>query len=235
MKKSIDLYCLVNTIANALSEGITIGFRNFEGEQEVVVSDSEKGFEICSTVNHARLICARDYRIAYGGASSKNEYAGQKTVKQPASVTPVKSEPDKVKPATAVKKKNAKWWSRFNFEKNIMKMTLFALQDRYPYEDGYRQDMFAAKLAAMMSWKESTAKRHITQAAKMGIINRAVFGTTYYIMGVNNEDAQTLQEEMADREQEPEMMPLPDSPLAHEGRIQFEQEFDKAVDETVLP
>ena len=145
------------------------------------------------------------------------------------------------------KKKSTRWWSRFNFEKNIMKMTLLALQDRYPAEEGFPQKMFAERLASMMHWEISTARRHITQAAKMGIINRAVIGTVYHITGVNDVDEQAAREEVADREQAPEEMPLPfddlddeDKPaprsaLAEEGRPLFEQQLEKAIDETLLP
>ena len=148
---------------------------------------------------------------------------------------------------TSRKKRDSRRWSRFNFEKNIMKMTWLALQDRYPAEESFNQHEFAAKLASMMHWKVSTAKRHITQAAKMGILNRAVIGTVYYVTGINDEDAQTLKEEVAKRAQAPEQMPLPfddlddedrlatRSALAGEGRPLLEQQLEKAVDETVLP
>ena len=59
------------------------------------------------------------------------------------------------------------------------------------------------------------------------------------------DDAQTLKEEMTERHEEPEQMPLFDCPddettlprtaLEHEGRPLFEQELEKAVDETILP
>ena len=139
------------------------------------------------------------------------------------------------------KKKNSRWSSRFNLEKNIMKMTLLALQDRYPAEESFRQDAFAEKLAAMMRWEVSTAKRHITQAAKMGIINRAVIGTTYHITGVNDIDANTAREEIADRNQPPELLPIPGfenlegNAIAQEGKPTLELQIEKAVDETILP
>lgn len=139
------------------------------------------------------------------------------------------------------KKKNSRWWSRFNLEKNIMKMTLLALQDRYPAEDSFRQDAFAEKLAAMMRWEVSTAKRHITQAAKMGIINRAVIGTTYHITGLNDIDANTAREEIADRNHPPELLPIPGldslegNAIAQEGKPTLELQIEKAVDETILP
>ena len=139
------------------------------------------------------------------------------------------------------KKKNSRWWSRFNLEKNIMKMTLLALQDRYPAEESFRQDAFAEKLAAMMRWEVSTAKRHITQAAKMGIINRAVIGTTYHITGLNDIDANTAREEIADRNQPPELLPIPGfenlegNAIAQEGKPTLELQIEKAVDETILP
>ena len=223
MKKSIDLYRLASTIADALLDGITIGFRHHDGVQEVIVSDSEKGFAVSTTVNLPRLISPKDYRLVNSGSSS---------VKQPAEVKPVISLPDKGMPTVATiaeKKKNSKWWSRFNFEKNIMKMTLLSLQDRCPNEVGYRQDAFADRLAKLMSWQESTARRHIASAAKMGILNRAVIGLTYYITGVNDQDAETLREEMEDIER------MPDNYYLEEGKPSLEMAIDKAVDESLLP
>lgn len=163
-----------------------------------------------------------------------------------ASHTPV-SRPAARPKTTARPKHTSRWWSRYNFEKNIMKMTLLALQERYPAEPSFAQTLFAEKLASMMSWAVSTARRHITQAAKMGILNRSVIGTSYHIAGLNDIDEQSAREEVADREQAPEPMslagerrpedekPAPRSAIAHEGRIQFEQDLEKAVDETVLP
>lgn len=173
-----------------------------------------------------------------------------KQAARPQAVTPVTSLPDKGMPTVATineKKHNSRWWARFNFEKNIMKMTLLALQDRYPAEVSFPQDVFAAKLAGMMGWKVSTARKHITQAAKMGLVNRSVIGTAYHVTGYNDVDAKTLQEELAERQLPPERMPMPGenypvedtsapgSAIAHEGRPLFELELEKAVDETLLP
>ncbi len=229
MKNYNDLVPVVNTLADALNDGLTIGFQTVDGEQLVVVADAARGIELSATVGLPRVYHPKDYRFVYGAKSAH----------APQGAKPVKT--------IGAKKKSAKWWSRFNFEKNIMKMTLFALQDRYPAEESFPQTTFAQRLAHMMSWEISTARRHITQAAKMGIITRAVIGTVYHITGINDVDLKTAQEEIADREQPPARMPLPGedlpeeetpapmSAVAHEGRIQFEQEFEKAVDETVLP
>ena len=218
MKNDLDLYAIATKIADALNEGLAISFRNNQGEQEVVVMNPASGFEISATVNHPRLICPRDYRLAYGTPAVK-----------------------KAAKPIAGKKKSAKWWSRFNFEKNIMKMTLLALQDRYPAQVSFTQAMFAEKLARMMDWQTSTAKRHITQAAKLGILNRAIIGTAYHITGINDEPQETLKQD------KPEEMPLPFadldemqghapcSALAEEGRPLLERELEKAVDETILP
>ncbi len=229
MKNYNDLVPVVNTLADALNDGLTIGFQTVDGMQQVVVTDAAGGIELSATVGLPRVYHPKDYRFVYG-ATAVNAPQGAKPVK-----------------TIGAKKKSAKWWSRFNFEKNIMKMTLLALQDRYPAEGSFPQSTFAQRLAHMMSWEISTARKHITQAAKMGIITRAVIGTVYHITGINDVDLKTAQEEIADREQPPARMPLPGdhfpedetpapmSALAHEGRIQFEQEFEKAVDETVLP
>ena len=213
MKKYNDLTPVVNTIADALNNGLTIGIKTVNQEPLVVVADEAAGLELSATVGHPRVFHPKDCRAK----SSK----------------PVKT--------ITQKKKNSRWWSRFNLEKNIMKMTLLALQDRYPAEESFRQDAFAEKLAAMMRWEVSTAKRHITQAAKMGIINRAVIGTTYHITGVNDIDANTAREEIADRNQAPELLPIPglESPegnaIAQEGKPTLELQIEKAVDETFIP
>lgn len=209
MRTCNDLVRIVNTIADALNEGLTVGFETVDGMQSVVVKDSAGGFELSATVSLPRVFRPKDYREVNGN-SSANETS------QP---------PHEEKTATvADKKKSARWWSRYNFEKNIMKMTFLVMQRTLPADISFDQHEFAALLASMMHWKISTAKRHITQAAKMGIINRAVVGTVYHITGVNDEEDNTQQE-----------MPHPSSAIAEEGRIQFEQEFEQAVDETVLP
>lgn len=228
MKNYNDLVPVVNTIADALNDGLTIGFDNVDGKQRVVVADVAGGFELSATVGLPRVFCPKDYRHVHGAKSAKSAKSS--------------------KPVKAIgEKKSAKWWSRFNFEKNIMRMTLLALQERYPAEQSFAQATFAERLASMMSWTVSTAGRHITQAAKMGILNRAVIGTAYHITGINDVDLKTARDEVADREQAPEPMllpgdrfpkeesPAPMSALAHEGRIQFEQDVEKAIDETVLP
>ena len=150
----------------------------------------------------------------------------------------------------SVRKHNARWWSRFNFEKNIMKMTLLALQDRYPAEASFPQSVFAARLASMMSWEVSTARKHITRAAKMGILNRTVIGTVYHIAGINDVDAETARDEVADRTQPPVYKPLPGEhvneehdksrpayyrELFDEGMPDLEHPIEKPVDETILP
>lgn len=222
MKNYNDLVPVVNTIADALNDGLTIGFDNVDGKQRVVVADVAGGFELSATVGLPRVFCPKDYRHVHGAKSAKSAKSS--------------------KPVKAIgEKKSAKWWSRFNFEKNIMRMTLLALQDRYPAQVSFTQAMFAEKLARMMDWQTSTAKRHITQAAKLGILNRAIIGTAYHITGINDEPQETLKQD------KPEEMPLPfadldemqgDAPcsaLAEEGRPLLERELEKAVDETILP
>ena len=182
MKNSNDLVPIVRMLADALNEGITIGFATIDGEQGVVVADPASGIEISCTVSHPRILHPKDYRIAYGK-------------------TPVEDR----QPAT-------KWCYRFDKEKNIMKMTLFAMQDRYPSQESFLQQDFAIQLAKMMGWKVATAKAHITEAAKLGIINRAVVGTAYHITGVNDVDAKTAYDDLLDEKE-----PAP------------EQEMEKAV------
>lgn len=230
MKNSNDLVNIAKTIADALLEGLSIGFCNFDGEQEVVVSNPDSGYEIRVTVNHPRIICPRDYKFVYGAKS--NAKADQEV---------------KPEATTAQKKKDSRWWSRFQLEKSIMMRTLLALQERYPAEQSFDQDMFAAKMADIMRWKVRTAKKHITQAAKMGLLLRTLVGTTCHVTGVNDVDAKTLKEELAEREQPPVKRPLPGekvdvegtivsgSAIAHEARPLFELELEKAVDETLLP
>jgi len=206
MRKSNDLAHIVKTIADALNEGLSIGFVTIDGEQGVVVADSEGGYEIAATVKHPRIFHPRDYRFVYGAKSDQNAEQPSQQAK------PVTSLPDKAMPTVDTigqKKHNSRWWSRFHLEKNIMKMTLLALQGRYPVQESFPQQVFAARLARMMGWKTSTARKHITRAAKMGIISRAVIGTTYHITGINDVDVKTAQDTVADRDEKPEYMPMP--------------------------
>ena len=223
MKNYNDLVPVVNTLADALNDGLTIGFQTVDGMQQVVVTDAAGDIELSATVALPRVFHPKDNR----------QVCRAKSAHVPQGATPVKT--------IGAKKKSAKWWSRFNFEKNIMKMTLLALQDRYPAEGSFPQSTFAQRLAHMMSWEISTARKHITQAAKMGIITRAVIGTVYHITGINDEPQETLKQD------KPEEMPLPFadldemqghapcSALAEEGRPLLERELEKAVDETILP
>lgn len=134
------------------------------------------------------------------------------------------------------KKNTSRWWSRYNFEKNIMKMCLFALQERYPCEVSFSQTAFARKLATMMGWKPATASKHITHAARLGIINRAVVGNAYHVTGVNDDNAAAMRRQAAVSEHEPEEMPIPFSSFYHEeGKPVLEREIDNAVDESILP
>ena len=235
MKKRINVIDVVNQISSYITRGLEINV-DTKGDVKMVSVRNPRTGEIDEYA----------FKVPYIGVANfddeTTDYLKKHGYKQPDAP---KSTPAPV--ATVAKKKTAKWWSRFNFEKNIMKMTLLALQDRYPAEESFAQKTFAEKLASMMHWQPVTAKRHITQAAKMGIITRAVIGTAYHITGLNDVDALTAREQVAEREQAPAMMPLPgdrfpvgETPaplnaIAHEGRIQFEQELEKAIDETILP
>jgi len=241
MNKPFNLNQIASTIADLIKQGLDIRVyvkKDVFDIWHVVVCDPSN-----LTSVHLNFNVADNEPEEQGNVNDDQSLFGRVTEIKPVALPTVK----KAAKPISEKKKSAKWWSRFNFEKNIMKMTLLALQDRYPAEGSFPQSTFAQRLAHMMSWEISTARKHITQAAKMGIITRAVIGTVYHITGINDVDLKTAQEEVADREQPPARMPLPGdrfpedetpapmSALAHEGRIQFEQEFEKAVDETVLP
>ena len=230
MKTPFNLTRLANAIAGLIKQGFVFRIyrqKNAMDWWHVAVYDTTNASWVHLVFNLNDSGPAQQVKAAASQAPVTRPAARPKTVARP--------------------KHSSRWWSRYNFEKNIMKMTLLALQERYPAEPSFTQTLFAEKLASMMSWAVSTARRHITQAAKMGILNRCVIGTTYHIAGLNDIDEQSAREEVADREQAPEPMPLPGerlpedekpaprSAIAHEGRIQFEQDVEKAIDETVLP
>lgn len=209
MTNLIDLNSMANTIAGIIEQGV-----------EITVEDEKNNVKRVTVLNPA------------------NGNVALVSFKVPEVIDTPRVTPHNGKPvAKSVKKKsNSRWWSRFNFEKNIMTMCLFALQERYPAEESFPQRMFAERLAGMMHWKITTAYRHITNAAKMGIIYRSVVGTTYHVTGINDTDVETAQQQVADCEQAPEEMPLPFSDYyLEEGKPALEREIDKAVDETILP
>ena len=215
MSKTSIIVDVANQIADHITRGLEINVDTRNNVKMISVRNPRNGD-----------IAEMAFKMPRIGVSvfdkETSDYLKKHGYKETAKATPA---------ATAAGNKTSKWWSRFHFEKNIMKMTLLALQEHFPCEVSFRQDAFAAKLAEMMDWKESTARKHITQAAKLGILNRAVIGTAYHITGVNTDEAQAMREVAV----KPDPTPLPGCSLAHEGRILFEQEFEKAVDETVLP
>ena len=217
MTKLIDLNSMANTIAEIIEQGVEIKVEDEKNNvKRITVLNPANGnvalvsFKVPNVNDTPRITAQADERI------------------MPRKATPA---------AQGIKKKNtSRWWSRFNFEKNIMTMCLYALQERNPGEESFTQRMFAERLASMMHWKVNTAYRHITNAAKMGIIYRAVIGTTYHVTGINDTDLETAQQEVAEHEQEPEEMPLPFSDYyLEEGKPAMEHEIEKAVDETILP
>ena len=209
MTNLIDLNSMANTIAEIIEQGV-----------EIKVEDEKNNVKRITVLNPAN------------GNVALVSFKVPKLIDTPP-VMPHNGKPV----AKGIKKKSSsRWWSRFNFEKNIMTMCLLALQERYPAEESFPQRMFAECLAAMMHWKTNTAYRHITNAAKMGIIYRSVVGTTYHVTGINDTDVETGQQQVANREQAPEEMPLPFSDYyLEEGKPALEREIDKAVDETILP
>ena len=222
MTKLIDLNSMANTIAEIIEQGV-----------EIKVEDEKNNVKRITVLNPANgNVALVSFKVPNVNDTPRI------TAQADESIMPLKATPVfKATPAAqGIKKNTSRWWSRFNFEKNIMTMCLFALQERFPGEESFPQRMFAERLASMMHWKVNTAYRHITRAAKMGIIYRAVVGTTYHITGINDTDVETAQQEVADREKEPEEMPLPFSDYyLEEGKPALEREIDKAVDETILP
>ena len=235
MNKPFNLNQIASTIADLIKQGLDIRVyvkKDVFDIWHVVVCDPSN-----LTSVHLNFNVADNEPEEQGNVNDDQSLFGRVTEIKPVASPTVK----KAAKPISEKKKSAKWWSRFNFEKNIMKMTLLALQDRYPAQVSFTQAMFAEKLARMMDWQTSTAKRHITQAAKLGILNRAIIGTAYHITGINDEPQETLKQD------KPEEMPLPFtnldemqghapcSALAEEGRPLLERELEKAVDETILP
>lgn len=221
MTKLIDLNSMANTIAEIIEQGV-----------EIKVEDEKNNVKRITVLNPANgNVALVSFKVPNVNDTPRI------TAQTDESIMPLKATTVlKATTAAAIKKDNSCCWSRFNLEKNIMKMCLFALQERYPGEESFTQRMFAEHLASMMHWKVNTAHKHITNAAKMGIIYRAVVGTTYHVTGINDIDVETAQQEVADREQEPEEMPLPFSDYyLEEGKPALERAIDKAIDETILP
>lgn len=251
--KTTDFNKIVNYITDYIIDGYEVQVDSIGSLKQVFVREPHegKGIKFKFTVSDEG-----DIKIL-----SWDDAIGQKAKK------PVKPEPAMnrrgVKPSVrkACKRKSAaaavtgtrkdpQWWSCFNFEKNIMKMTLFSLQDSYPGEQRFPQQVFAARLARLMKWELVTAQRHIVRAAKMAIINRVVIGTAYYIEGMNDIDIKEAQETVADWELKPGYRPLTGETFdqeadekkppyyrefLEEGKPALERQIENAVDETPLP
>ena len=244
MNKPFNLNQIASTIADLIKQGLDIRVyvkKDVFDIWHVVVCDPSN-----LTSVHLNFNVADNEPEEQGNVNDDQSLFGRVTEIKPVALPTVK----KAAKPISEKKKSAKWWSRFNFEKNIMKMTLLALQDRYPAEASFPQSVFAARLASMMSWEVSTARKHITRAAKMGILNRTVIGTVYHIAGINDVDADTARDEVADRSQPPVYKPLPGEhvneerdksrpayyrELFDEGMPDLEHPIEKPVDETILP
>ena len=145
-----------------------------------------------------------------------------------------------VKPVASfpAKPKNSKWWSRYHFEANLMKMTWRSLHDEDPARVRFSQQEFVKKLARLMLWQESTAARHVQRAARLGLLNRSVIGRKYYIESVYTQvhDNALLHDSNHTPVTDYEDDDTPTgSALADEGRPLHELEIERAVNETLLP
>ena len=131
--------------------------------------------------------------------------------------------------AIAGKKKNSKWWSRYHFEANVMKMTWQSLHDQEPGRVRFSQRTFIKRLADIMQWQESTAAKHVQRAAKWCILHRSVIGRQYYIESVYTQIHDNA------KKQASEQQPAPDSAKRDEacGVTSFDK--NTSVDETLLP
>ncbi len=212
MKASINLFRVTNALADCLLAGLNITIRNKAYSKRITVTDTDTG-------ERATMDVWPDGMKIFG-----HRKVSQVALNRMRSTAP-KSAVEAIE-----HRKSAKWWSRFNFEHNIMKMCWIALQDQFPHEENIPQAAFAQKLASMMSWRASTAARHINRAAKLGIVNRIKVGSSYYITGLNDDDTQPSQQAA------PEPRPIPFSNCyLDEGKPALEMAIDKAVDESLLP
>lgn len=245
MRKQSIVIDAVNLISDYITLGLEINVKTCDEVKMVSVRDPRNG-DMEELAFKVPCIGVSQFN------NETNEYLEKHSCKEPI-MKPVTSLPDKAMPTVDTigqKKHNSRWWSRFHLEKNIMRMTLLALQDRYPAQESFPQQVFAARLARMMGWKTPTARKHITRAAKMGIISRAVIGTTYHITGINDLDVKTAQDTVADRDAKPEYMPLPGEDcdedldkarpafyreLLDEGKPALELEREKALNQQPQP
>jgi hypothetical protein len=212
MDTSIDLFRVANAIADCCLAGVEIAISNKAYCKRVTVTDIDTGERVGLNFWPDGMKICKASHVSRAAIAHKRYVASKPAVK------------------AIEHKKTSKWWSRFNFEHNIMKMCWLALQDQFPHEEKFAQAAFAQKLAIMMSWATSTAARHINRAAKLGILNRTKVGSSYYITGLNDGDAQSLQQATP----EPRTIPFSNYYL-EEGKPALEMAIDKAVDETILP
>lgn len=250
--KTTDFNKIVNYITDYIIDGYEVQVDSIGSLKQVFVREPHegKGIKFKFTVSDEGDIKILSWDDAIG-QKAKKPTEPKPAVKQKVKL-PIQPTDKGMSTAAAVTgmKKDPKWWSRFNFEKNIMKMTLFSLQDSYPGEPRFPQQVFAARLARLMKWKHATAQRHIVKAAKMAIINRVVIGTAYYIEGMNDVDIKEAQETSADWELKPGYLPLPGDSIdeeddeknppfyrefLEEGKPALERQIENAVDETQLP
>ena len=211
MKASIDLFKATNALADCLLAGLSINVSNKAYSKKVSVTDTDTGERVSVDVWPDGMKIFQVRRVPQAARSRRQHVATPKSAVE-----------------AIENKKSSKWWSRFNFEHNIMKMCWLALQDQFPGDQRFPQATFAGKLASMMSWQPATASRHINRAAKLGIVNRIKVGSAYYVTGLNDNRPQGQQQ--AAREQT-----TGSNIVLDEGKPALEAAIEQRIDESLLP
>ena len=215
MNKPFNLNQIASTIADLIKQGLDIRVnvqKDVSDIWNVVVCDP-------SNTTSATL----SFNVA------DNEPQGQDNVDVDQSLFGRVTDIKPVALPTVGKKKNSKWWSRYHFEANVMKMTWQSLHDQEPGRVRFSQRTFIKRLAELMQWQESTAAKHVQRAARLCILRRSVIGRQYYI-----ESVFTQIHDKADK-QAPEQEPALTStkPDGGCGVISFDK--NTSVDESLLP
>ena len=212
MNKPFNLNQIASTIADLIKQGLDI-------RVNVVVCDP-------SNTTTDKLCCnvADNEPEEQDNVDVDQSLFGRVTDIKPVALPTVKGVE-----ATAGNKKNSKWWSRYHFEANVMKMTWQSLHDQEPGRVRFSQRTFIKRLADLMQWQESTAAKHVQRAAKLCILRRSVIGRQYYIESVFTQIHDKAEKQA--REQGP--APTSTKPDGGCGVISFDK--NTSVDETLLP
>ena len=222
MNKPFNLNQIASTIADYIKQGLDIRVNVQEDVFDiwhVVVCDPSN-----STSVHLQFNVADNEPEGQDHVDVDQSLFGRVTDIKPVALPNVKgAEP------IAGKKKNSKWWSRYHFEANVMKMTWQSLHDQEPGRVRFSQRTFIKRLADLMQWQESTAAKHVQRAAKLCILRRSVIGRQYYIESVYTQIHDKAEEQARGQE------PAPDSAKREGGCGVIAFDNNTSVDETLLP